>query len=136
VEYNRDYFNNLKNKTKALANSIDEVDCFILKTKVKFNSIGFRHLIYKPDGTARKIQEAVYKLRLFPLAVMVIKNATTVTEERNFLIRLSRKKNSPKKNAKTFALVAKVGRRNPIDVRVVILKVGNGKCLFYSIMKN
>jgi len=30
-----------------------------------FNSIGFRHLIYKLDGTARHISEAIHKPTLF-----------------------------------------------------------------------
>ena len=136
MEYNRDYFNNLKGKTKILFNSINEVDCPILRTKVKFNSIGFRHLIYKPDGTSRKVKEAIYKLRLFPLAVMVIKNSKVISEERNVELRISRKNNSIKKKAKMFALVAKVGRKKPVDIRVIILRVGSGNYIFYSIMKN
>lgn len=126
----------LKNKIKSLYKTIDKIHCPILDVEVVFNSIGFRHLIYKSDGTPRKSKEVFYKLNLFPLAIPVIKNAISVLDERDIVMRTRRKKSSLKKKAKTFALVARVGRRRTFDVRVIILKVGNGKHIFYSIMKN
>ena len=72
-----------------------------------------------------------------PLVIPVIKNAIGISEERNDIeIRDSRKKGAKIKKGKTYALTATVGKRKPIDVRVIILKIGNGNFTFLSIMKN
>ncbi len=122
--------------TKNFYKSIKEIYCPILNTKIIFNSIGLRHLMYKPDGTARNSKEVVYKMKLFPLAIPTIKNAVRIAEERKINFRVNRKKNSKHKRAKTFSLVAIVGKKNPVAVRVIILRVGNGNYSFYSIMKD
>lgn len=130
------YCNTLKINTRKIYNTIKNVYCPVLETKIIFNSVGFHHLIYKPDGTSRKISEVIYKLKLFPLAVPVIKNAMGISEERNVKVRISRKNKSRFKKGKAYSLVAKVGKKNPVSVRVIILRVGNGKFIFYSIMKD
>lgn len=130
------YYHSLKTTTKSAYNAIKNIYCSVLETKIIFNSTGFHHLLYKPDGTARDVSEAIYKLKLFPLAVPVIKNAIGISEEREVNIRVSRKNKSTFKKGKTYSLVAKVGRKNPVSVRVIVLKVGNGNFIFYSIMKD
>jgi hypothetical protein len=107
-----------------------------LKEDVIFNARGYHHLLYNSDGTARDVREIIYKLTLLPLARPVIQNATGVAEERNVKIRDGRKKSSKIKDAKTYALTANVGRKNPVDVRVILIKIGNGKLMFRSIMRD
>lgn len=126
----------LKTSTRETYNAVGDVICPILKEKVIFNSIGWRHLIYKPDGTARKVRGVIYKLTLFPLAIPTIKNAVGISDERDVTVKYGRGKNAKKKKGKTYALVAKVGRKNPVNVRVVLLKIGSGDYIFYSIMKD
>ena len=127
----------LTTTTRETYNTIKSVSCPVLEVNVVFNSKGFRHLLYKPDGTPRDVSERIFKLTLFPLAVPVIKNAVGIDEERDVTIRSSRKKKDKKlKKGKTFALVAKVGKKNPVSVRVIVLQVGTGNHIFYSIMKD
>lgn len=122
--------------TKVVYDGVGTILCPILKEDVVFNSRGFHHLQYDSDGTPRDIGEVIYKLTLFPLAVPTIKNATYVAEERDVMVRPDRKKGSKLVKGKTYALVAKVGRKRPVSVRVILLKIGNGKLMFRSIMKD
>jgi hypothetical protein len=122
--------------TKIFYDSIGSVHCPILKEDVFFTSDGFHHLNYNSDGTARNVAERIYKMALFPLAIPVIKNAIAITEERKIKIRMSRKKNTKYKEGKTHALVAMVGKRKPSEVKVILLRIGNGKLKFRSVMKN
>lgn len=132
----RKYCNELKVKTKESYTKVESVYCSILGSDIKFNSIGFRHLQYKPDGTARDTKEVIYKMKLYPLAIPVIKNAIGISEERKVQIRVSRRKDSPMKKGIAYALVAIVGNKNPVAVIVIIVKIGNGQPFFYSIMKD
>ncbi len=113
------------------------VFCPILNKNVIFNARGFHHLQNKPDGTARDVSEKIHKLTLVPLAPSVVRNAIGIHEERNIIMPESRKKGAKKVKAKQYALTAIVGRKNPIEVRVIVLEVENSKNpIFWSIMKH
>ena len=107
----------------------------MLGSYVNFNSIGFRHLQYKSGGARRNSKEIIYKLKLLPLVAPVVKNATHIFEERIVYVKMSRKKNSSYQKAIAYALTAKVGKNKSINVKVIILKIGNGNYFFYSVMK-
>ena len=127
----------LSTTTRTAYNNIDRIFCEILQKNVVFNAKGYHHLHNKPDGTARNISEIIHKLTLVPLAVSVIKNATAINEEREVLIPKSRKKNAKKIKAKQYALVATVGRKNPVAVRVIIMEIENSQNpIFWSIMRD
>jgi hypothetical protein len=132
--HEKEYCGTLKNSMKELYGSYDKVFCPILNKNITFNSIGFRHLIYKPDGTARNTKEVIYKLTLLPLAIPTIKNSVNIIDERDVKIKYNRKKNGKIKKGKTYAISAVVGK-NRIKVRVIILILDNSKPIFYSIMK-
>ncbi|MCX6736610.1 MAG: hypothetical protein NTW73_00765 [Candidatus Parcubacteria bacterium] len=131
-----DYCKTLITSTRQIYDSIGSIYCPILNEKVIFNARGFHHLLYGHDGTPRNVSEKIYKLILFPLAIPTIKNATFINEERDIEMRINRKKNALLKKGKTYALTATVGRKKPVTVRVIILKIGVGKLMFWSIMKN
>ncbi len=78
----------------------------------------------------------MYKLTLFPLVVSVIKKATSIDEQREIMIRSSRKKGAQLKAATSYALVARVGKKKPIKIRVIVIKIGAGKLIFRSVMKD
>lgn len=123
--------------TRSVYDSVGSVFCQILQKNIVFNAKGFHHLHYKPDGTARTVSERIHKLTLVPLAQAVIRNAVSINEERNVEIRESRKKNAKILKAKQYALVATVGKKKPIEVRVIVLEVENSKNpIFWSIMKH
>ena len=127
----------LSSRTRTVYDFVDRVFCQALQKNIVFNAKGFHHLHYKPDGTARTVNERIHKLRLFPLAVAVIRNATSIGEEREIVIFKSRKKNTRKVKAKQYALVATVGRRKPVRVRVIIMDIENSQNpIFWSIMKD
>lgn len=129
-----DYCNILTANTREVYDKIGSIFCPCLKENVTFNAKGFHHLLYEPIGTPRDIKERIHKLILFPLAVPVIKNAKKVDEER-MMILPSRKKSVAPKKAKYIALVAMVGKNRNVKVKVILLKVGNGKLIFWSIMR-
>ena len=117
--------------------SIGRVFCQILQKNIVFNAKGFYHLRYKPNGTARTVAERIYKLTLFPLAVAVIKNAISIDEERDVLIPESTKKGARKIKAKQIALVAIVGKKKPVAVRIIVIEFENSlNPIFWSIMKD
>ena len=127
----------LSTATKISYTSIGKVFCPILNKDDVFNAKGFHHLHYKPDGTPRKVAEKIHKLTLVPLAVPVIKNSIGIHEERNIIMPQNSKKNAKKVKAKQYALVATIGRKTPVEVRVIILEVENSQNpIFWSIMKH
>jgi hypothetical protein len=121
---------------KTSYDAVGSVHCPALGIDIVFNSIGFRHLLIKPDGTVRNAKEAIYKLSLFPLAIPTIKFATSAVDERDMQVPVGRGKRKKSKPAKTYALTAYVGRKQPVMIRVIILRIGDGNYNFYSIMKN
>ena len=132
-----EYCRLLRTSAKSIYDSIKSIYCPVLGRNIIFNAKGFYHLSYKPDGTSRDVREIIYKLTLVPLAVPVVKNAIGVHEVRNITLPKSRKKGASKVKAKQYALTAIVGRKNPVEVRVIVLDVENSQNLiFWSIMKH
>ncbi len=133
----QEHFELLNTTMKIAYTAIGKVFCPVLKKEVVFNAKGFHHLHYKPSGTPRTVSERIHKLTLIPLAAAVIKNTTTIHEERNILIPKDRKMGSKMVKAKQYALVSKVGRKKPVEVRVIILEAENSQHpIFWSIMKH
>ncbi|MFA6601637.1 MAG: hypothetical protein WCT02_02130 [Candidatus Paceibacterota bacterium] len=132
-----EYCKLLSSTTRAAYNLIDRVFCQILQKNVVFNAKGFHHLHFKPDGTARNVAETIFKLSLVPLAQAVIKNAIGIQEEREVIVSVSRKKGAKKVKGKQYALVATVGKKNPVAVRVIVMELENSQNpIFWSIMKD
>jgi hypothetical protein len=119
---------------KKLYDSIGVVYCRHLDVDVTFNAKGFHHLFYEGDGTPRDKKECIYRLKLLPLIVPVIKYANEfIYEERE--TKTSRKKEAPIKLIKYWALIAWVGRDRNVQIKVVLRKIGNGQIHFWSVMK-
>jgi len=71
------------------------------------------------------------------LAQAVIKNAIGIQEEREVIVSVSRKKGAKKVKGKQYALVATVGKKNPVAVRVIVMELENSQNpIFWSIMKD
>ncbi len=128
--------NKLNQRMRSKYNTIKKVYSQALRKYVIFNAKGFHHLHYKPGGTSRTTSEKIHKLQLLPLAIPVIKNAGSIYEERAITIRLGRKKKSSIGRAIQYALVADVGTKRKISVRVIILEIQNAAPIFWSIMKH
>jgi len=126
------YCEKLKIITKKKYSLIGSIYCPILDKYIVFNSVGIRHLQYKSNRTPRTIQETIYKMRLFPFVVSVIKKSKHISSIRKIKIKIKDKM----KDAVTYSIVYKTGYKKQISVRVIILKVGNGNYKFYSVMKD
>ena len=110
-----------KRQQRTLYNKIRFVYSPALKDKVYFTSEGFNHLIYKHSRYPRNVKEQVLKLRCLLYVPEVIKKCKLVTKTRR-----------KSKDRVFYELPHKVhGGRT---IRVVILKTGNGKYKFLSVM--
>jgi len=93
-------------------------------------------LRFEVTGRPRSIGEQMYKMGLLPLAIPVIKNATNI-EYRKARATISRKKKDGKmlvKDIEYWGLTDHVGKQN-VKVKVVLRRIGNGKIIFWSIIK-
>jgi hypothetical protein len=117
-------------KYRRLYSSIKPTYSEAIGTKVYFNMLGFKHLIFK--NKHRRDNNSIYeRLILIPLVVPVIHNCDEPVEIRKRPEIIDGKKVWVEYNA----LEAKVGKSNT-RVRVVTRKVGeNGQHYFQSIMK-
>ena len=61
----------------------------------------------------------------------MIKNAKKIDEARKMILP-SRKKSASPKKGKYTALVAMVGKNRDVKVKVILLKIDNGKLIFWS----
>jgi hypothetical protein len=108
------------------------VFCSCLNRPINITSSGFTHLLRKGNGKPRNIAEIKHKTRLIPLIVPVIKHATDASYEKR-PVRKNSKKNAPIVQAEYLGLEANVGK-NPIKVRVIIRRIGDGEAHFWSVM--
>jgi len=106
--------------------SIGRVRCKIMNCDIYFTSVGKNHLIYKENRKKRTEAEQRYKLRLFPLVIPVIKNATEIKSWRF--------SNEPaQSDVQHYALVSEVGKHK-VKVRIIIKRAGDGQFNFHSVM--
>jgi len=129
-------FRELLKIRKGEYKTIVPVYCPCLRTYVNFNSNGFMHLRFHIDGTPRKEKEQMHKMGLLPLVIPVIKLATSAEYQKRFSP-IGRKRLDGKsilKEVEYWALVASVGKQ-PVKVKVILRKIGNGKIHFWSVWK-
>lgn len=103
--------------------------CPILNEDVHFNSKGFHHLLFDGLGHARSLKERMYRLGLLPLAIPVLKTATSIHD---YTPPTYSKK--LRKNVEYWVLKCNVGKQKTL-VTVVLRRVGTGQVTFYSIWK-
>ena len=115
IEDNRIYYN-----------SIGRIWCPILNSDVHFTSEGRIHLIYKGNRKKRTVKEQLYKLKLFPLVVPVIKNSSEIEAWRF-------PNPNNEKDIQYYAICGIAGRRK-LKVRVIIKRAGDGQFNYHSVM--
>jgi hypothetical protein len=106
--------------------SIGRVHCKIMNTDIYFTSEGKNHLIYKENRKKRKAKEQRYKLKLFPLVIPVIKNASDIKGWRFA-------SEPTQGDVQHYSLVSNVGKQ-PVPVRVIVKRTGDGQFNFHSVM--
>ncbi len=124
-----------KNNAREIYDKIGGVYCPCLNSEVVFNAQGFHHMEYDGGGTARLLKERIFKLKLIPLAVPVLKCAEKIDEYKKDKQPKNRKKGAVQKDVEFWSLVANVGKNRDVKVKVVLKRTGNGKIIFWSIMK-
>lgn len=135
TEVDLTYFNERKEKTKAIYDTQKSIYNPYLKGSVVFNSDGFHHLQFSARRERDK-KEQLLKFSLLPLAIGVIKNAGTLQELRKGLVEVGKRGAdgfSKTKNATYWGFVAIVGK-NEIKIKTVLRKIGDGNIVFWSVM--
>lgn len=135
MEFDSAYFNQRKEKAKAIYNTQQNIYNPYLKTNVTFNSDGFHHLQFSARRERNK-KEQLLKFSLLPLAIVIIKNSGTLQEYRKGLTPVGKRAQDGFRSMRIteyWGFVAIVGK-NQIKIRVVLRKIGNGNITFWSVM--
>lgn len=129
----------LKNRTKKEYDRVGEITYPYLKDRVRFTSEGFQHLLYK-GSKKRKERDATtqqMRLKLFPLALKVLKCTTTVQEhsvEKQFVdVKRNKRKEKVLKEVQYWAFIAII---DEWKLKVIVKQIGKGNKNFWSIVPN
>ena len=128
----------LKTRAEQIFRENPLVYCPFLRENITLNSDGFHHLRFTSNRKERSKNEQMLKFSLLPLVIQIIKKAGTVQEYRKTLCCIGKKSKKDglahAKMVEYWGFVAIVGEKNPIKIRVVLRRVGNGKIIFWSVM--
>ena len=130
-----EYFNERKEKARAIYNAQHNIYNPYLKSEVIFNSDGFHHLQFSARRERNK-KEQLLKFSLLPLAIAVIKNSGTLQEYRKELVASGKKGKdgfTRMKEAEYWGFVA-ILSESKIKIRVVLRRIGDGNIIFWSVM--
>lgn len=135
-----DQYITAKNRAQTIFESSKEIFCPYLKSSITLNSDGFHHLQFSARRERSK-EEQVLKFSLLPLALKAVKESGTLQEYRTQLIPFGNKNTNDgmtrMKQAEFWGFVAIYNvnsQKEPIKVRAVIRRVGDGKFVFWSVM--
>ena len=135
MEIDAAYFNERKEKARAIYNAQRSVCNPYLKSQVILNSDGFHHLQFSARHERNK-KEQLLKFSLLPLALVIIRNSGTVQEYRKGLTTVGKKGGDGlmlTKVTEYWGFVAIVGKNN-IKIRTVLRRIGDGNITFWSVM--
>ncbi len=110
-------------ETRSRYDSIGRIWCPVLNSYVHFTSEGRLHLIYKGNRKKRPVKEQIYKLKLFPLAIPVLKNSKEIQAWRF---------SDSERDIQYYAIRGSAGR-NKIQIRVIVKRTGDGQFNYHSI---
>jgi hypothetical protein len=131
------YYDRLRDEMKDIFNKTPEIRCPFFNQSVFLNADGFHHLRYSARRERTK-PEQILKLSLVPLALEVIKRSGTVQEYRRIWQPIGKSSGHddmrPAKEVEYWGLVAIIGPR-PTKIRVILRRVGDGKIVFWSVMR-
>jgi len=125
-----------KEKAHATYTTKRELWCPYFKANVTLNSDGFHHLQFSARRERNK-KEKLFKFRLLPLGLDIIRASGTLQEYRKLLTPIgkpsARDGSIPMKQVEYWAFVGIVGQKQ-IKVRAVLRRIGNGNITFWSVM--
>ncbi len=129
------YFEQRKEKARAIYDAQKNIRNPYLETEVVFNSDGFHHLQFS-DRRERNKKEQLLKFSLLPLAINVVKKSGTLQEYRRDIVAVGKKGNDgfrKTKGVQYWGFAAVVGEQK-IKIRVILRKIGDGNVIFWSVM--
>lgn len=135
MEPEAEQFKGAKEKAQTIYTAEREIWCPYFQTRVVLNSDGFHHLQFSARRERNK-REQLYKFRLLPLALQIIRKSGTVQEYRKLLTPIgkpSARGAVSLKEVEYWGLVAIVGQKQ-IKVRAVLRRIGTGNITFWSVM--
>ena len=135
MEIDAAYFNERREKARAVYGAQRNVYNPYLKNQVVLNSDGFHHLQFSARREREK-QEQLLKFSLLPLALVIIKNSGTLQEYRKGPVAIGKKGKDglmPTKTVEYWGFVAIVGKNN-IKIKTILRRVGDGNIIFWSVM--
>mgnify|MGYP001455911519 CR=1 FL=1 len=135
MELSDQYFYNLKEKAKGIFQAQKSIYNPYFKEQVILNSDGIHHLLFSARKE-RSRAEQIYKLRLLPLALEIIRKSGTIQEYRKILSPVGEKSfrgELKMKEVEYWGLVAIIGEKK-LKVRSILRRIGNGNITFWSVM--
>jgi len=126
-----------KNKAYREYKKIGKIYCPYFKTKVAFNSHGFRHMIYKSQKNKRDKKSQQMRFKLFPKAVMLLKTTTTIQELDSYKSKLYIKRYGVRKRrVKLVRYYGFIAIISGWKIKVIVKKIGHGQPFFWSVIPN
>ena len=136
MEPDENYFNERKEKARAIFNAQKTIRNPYFQSDIVLNSDGFHHLQFSARRERNK-REQLLKFSLLPLGLEIIRKSGTIQEYRKLLTPIGKKSpkdgSIPMKNVEYWGLIAIVGQRG-LKVRTVLRRVGDGNITFWSVM--
>ena len=137
MEPEPEVFNKAKEKAQTIFTARREIRCPYFQQNIVLNSDGFHHLQFSAERERDK-KEQLFKFRLLPLALEIIRKTGTIQEYRKGLVaigsRYARDGMVKMKQAEYWGLVAIVGENKKVKIRTILRRVGDGNITFWSVM--
>lgn len=129
----------LKAEAEGFYKKIGAVFCPYFGQPVVFNSAGFHHIQFSA-GRERSKDEQALKFSLLRAVPSIVKNSGTVQEYRRTLEvvghRRAKSGGREMREVEYWGLVAITRGENPIRIKVILRRVGDGNIAFWSVMPN
>ncbi|MEI6864036.1 MAG: hypothetical protein WCK46_01520 [Candidatus Adlerbacteria bacterium] len=135
MDVDPEVFDRAKDKAHSIYTVQKDLWCPYFGTKIVLNSDGFHHLQFSARRERNK-REQLFKFRLLPLALEIVRKSGTVQEYRKLLSPVGKRSatgSMPMKEVEYWGLVAIAGEKR-IKVRAVLRRIGNGNITFWSVM--
>jgi hypothetical protein len=137
MEIDSEYFEQRKEKARALYDAKRTLHNPYLNCEVVLTAKGFHHLQFSA-GRERSKKEQLLKFRLLPLALETIRRAGTLQEYRRLLKPVgpaSARGETLMKHVEYWGFVAILGKQEaPVKLRTILRRVGDGQITFWSVM--